>query len=524
MSTADPASPTQRSISASRLALAALLLAPAGVACALTQLWPTFDTLLLSTQDVGSFSQSSAGVGFDNYAQIFENDAFQSGLLFSGLLVLARVLAVAVVPPALGWALTRARGGALLRALATAPMAFFAPGAVGLACVLTLFGLRGLGLIERFTVLQDPVGARILVIAIDALAALVFGVSAGVIVFGAAARSTKPGRWLALAWLGMILASAALAWQVMDLPFTLTGGGPGGGTATPLVTAYRSGAQLMVFGPAAAATTLVLVPILGVGLSVGLGLALARPRLEPMADVAVTPSAGAWPALAFGGAVAALAGLALALAFVAPLVLSEPARGGVPRDEATTWFNTLVPPLVGLVIQWPLALLGGYAIGGLRPLGRHSLWLLVPFAPWLFVTPAAHALNWLLRYQGLGLLGNWATLVPPGFSVAALTLMALTFFGVPEAAKGRERLLPWVAALAGALVWLSATLSDFGWQYLLAGPRETTWLIVALQAVQRGGGLDPSTWLALLAPTVLIGLALTALAAAFGARFRIGRA
>ncbi|HRE27220.1 MAG TPA: hypothetical protein PK954_11345, partial [Anaerolineales bacterium] len=88
------------------------------------------------------------------------------------------------------------------------------------------------------------------------------------------------------------------------------------------------------------------------------------------------------------GAVAALAGLALALAFVAPLVLSEPARGGVPRDEATTWFNTLVPPLVGLVIQWPLALLGGYAIGGLRPLGRHSLWLLVPFAPWLFVTPA----------------------------------------------------------------------------------------------------------------------------------------
>ncbi|HRE27221.1 MAG TPA: hypothetical protein PK954_11350 [Anaerolineales bacterium] len=255
MSIADPVSPTQRSFSAARLALAALLVAPSGVACALTQLWPTLDTLLLSTQDVEFLSRASTSVGFDNYARLFENDAFQDGLLFSGLLVLARVLAVAVVPPALGWALTRARGGALFRALATTPMAFFAPGAVGLACVLTLFGLRSLGLIERFTVLQDPVGARILVIAIDALAALVFGVSAGVIVFGAAARGTKPVRWLALAWLGMILASAALAWQVMDLPFTLTGGGPGGGTATPLVTAYRSGAQLMAFGAAAAATT-----------------------------------------------------------------------------------------------------------------------------------------------------------------------------------------------------------------------------------------------------------------------------
>ena len=90
--------------------------------------------------------------------------------------------------------------------------------------------------------------------------------------------------------------------------------------------------------------------------------------------------------------------------------------------------------------------------------------------------------------------------------------------------KPPHRSLSTALVLAGALVWLSATLSDFGWQYLLAGPRETTWLIVGLQAVQRGGGLDPSTWLALLAPTVLIGLALTALAAVFGARSRIGRA
>ena len=39
-----------------------------------------------------------------------------------------------------------------------------------------------------------------------------------------------------------------------------------------------------------------------------------------------------------------------------------------------------------LCIQLPIAYLGALGIGALRPLGRYSEWLLLPFSPWLFIT------------------------------------------------------------------------------------------------------------------------------------------
>ena len=81
------------------------------------------------------------------------------------------------------------------------------------------------------------------------------------------------------------------------------------------------------------------------------------------------------------------------------LAAYERVAQAVPSERV--WANTLVPPAMSIfLLQLPIAYLGALGIGALRPLGRWSEWLLLPFAPWLFITALPLGIrSWLSRFS-----------------------------------------------------------------------------------------------------------------------------
>jgi hypothetical protein len=95
------------------------------------------------------------------------------------------------------------------------------------------------------------------------------------------------------------------------------------------------------------------------------------------------------------------------------------------------WLNTLLPPLVSvLLFQIPIAYVAALGIGSLRPLGRHSEWLLLPFCPWLFVGMETLGVQGFQNLRQLSSLGTFSALVSPlALSVPGLVILTLFFKG-----------------------------------------------------------------------------------------------
>jgi hypothetical protein len=134
--------------------------------------------------------------------------------------------------------------------------------------------------------------------------------------------------------------------------------------------------------------------------------------------------------------------------------------------------NTWLPAFAGAVVSVGVAYLGALGIGGLRPLGRRSEWLLLPFAPWLFAGSGPLSIaNWNTE-RGLGLVNTFAALVPPLLvSVPALVVLTLLCKGL--AARGGDLLsgvvlpsLPMAGILVLAITLLNA--NDLLWPLLAA--------------------------------------------------------
>jgi len=103
--------------------------------------------------------------------------------------------------------------------------------------------------------------------------------------------------------------------------------------------------------------------------------------------------------------------------------------------------NTLLPILISLITAFPITYLAALGIGGLRPLGKGSEWLLLLFAPWLFVGYASFAPVFLQNARSLHLLNTFAGLINPFWlNIPALFLLVLYF-------KGRAQV--WEMAVAG---------------------------------------------------------------------------
>ncbi len=110
--------------------------------------------------------------------------------------------------------------------------------------------------------------------------------------------------------------------------------------------------------------------------------------------------------------------------------------------------NTWLPPLPVAVVGIGVAALAGFGIGALRPLGRRSELLLLPFAPWLFVGLGPllpHAANSLYSDAAAG---GFAGLIPPVWlSIPALFLTTLFFRGQAARRAAAATLPPLPVAL-----------------------------------------------------------------------------
>ncbi|MFC6018911.1 sugar ABC transporter permease [Plantactinospora solaniradicis] len=480
------------------------LLLPALIALIWSYVVPTLSTMLMSFQHDSLLSGESEPAGGENYQTIFENGLVgQLGFtLLLGLLPLAFALLAA---PLLAFVANQAGRVPRLvtRGVLALPVAGYAPVAVFLGWRVRL---------AESDKLAD--GARLELVWV--LAATSFGlvVAIAATAFLSALRQREPGRRPTPALLtvgGFVgLAVLALTLQIFTAPALLTGGGPERSTMTAVLGVTQVSFSTMRLGVGAAGSVLLLL-LLGLFGLAATGLLLAsRTRIEfdgwrdrpsgppgttaPAAAVPAAPAAAvpAAPAAPDSPAVAAGPGRGVYLGVViAALVVllgifgwaSSPwlqhAFGGteLPREISTSdvLVNTWLPPFISALVSVGLAAVAGFGIGALRPLGRWSELLLVPFAPWLFVGVGPLAVVGFKRAAEGDQVNTFLGLIPPiWLSVPALFVFTLLFRGQHPKWRsgsdiGRALLLPALPMLAAAflLTWLFNAQQPF-WSRLIA--------------------------------------------------------
>ncbi|MEV6928780.1 hypothetical protein AB0M46_30405 [Dactylosporangium sp. NPDC051485] len=353
--------------------------------------------------------------GWDNYER-----AYDQGLAGSFWHVLSLVaiplLAVLVLAPALAWA-AHSSGRVVrwaARGALVIPLAAFSPYGIALAAALAERG-------QRWAYWSGTFGVFV------AVAALVY----------LAAFRTNRSPWPAVivcAGLSVLGVTAAVlqeftygwAFRFADQH----------GPDTPATMMYERAFITLNFGTAAAIAATVLVPLLLLGALATAVFALTGLRLQWRPDIAGAPSPRRGAARPVAVVLLVLV-LAAALAGLWPW-LSHLGQQGRP-DAPSTWVNTWIPPLVSTLVGVSAAALAAFGISGLRPLGRHSEWLLMPFGLFLFVGGMPLVLRAYAAGATAARLDSFAALVPPSrLAIPALFAFALLFRGQ---AMRREALL-----------------------------------------------------------------------------------
>lgn len=553
-------------------ALGWLLAVPALFGALITLVLPTAQTIWLSFQS-GGVLRDITYAGSANYVELLGGSEFWRALGFTLSLTVIPLLVTVVVGPLLALALDRAgtwprRAGRIALSLAVVT---FAP--VGIAAAWT----RGLapnasGVVTLAEGLREAATApgtlRLIV------AAATFGVvcALALIAYLPVLRGGSPG--LAMLAVSIVLAFSVVAvgLQAFSFGMVLTRGGPQRATETLAGLSYDYAFRMAEFGPGAAVSTLTwaILAVLGIGATLvavafRLRITLTPPDAAPDADVrigaerdvpspygvgapagaspygggAVFPGAApapvwspgpakdlpAAPVRRKGGPVAAAVGVTVLIVVVAVgLVCAWPwidgvlASPGSPAGELQTQANTWVPAVVGAIVSVGVAYLGALGIGGLRPMGRYSEWLLLLFAPWLFAgTGVLGGANWQ-NMLNLDLVDSFPALLPPVLvSVPALLVLTLLCRGLSERA-GRDFFggvlmpsLPMAGLLVGAVTLVNA--HDLLWPLLVAQqPELFTTAVAQLGQLSSQAVRTPDVGAG--TPLVVVGVALAALVAA----------
>jgi hypothetical protein len=201
--------------------------------------------------------------------------------------------------------------------------------------------------------------------------------------------------------------------------------------------------------------------------------------------------------------------------------------GSAPESPPGTQRRTWLPATTGAVLSVGVAYLAALGISGLRPLGRHSEWLLLPFAPWLFVGVAPLSIEFFKSLREQGGLDTEAALRPPILaSIVSLIVLAILCRGQSQrwryqvatgAAAGpafvRTVALP-TLPLAGLLVVVTipGNAQDLLWPLLVAAsPDNGTTALTLLRTHGNLAGAEFSV--ASATPLLMVVLGVAALAA-----------
>ena len=425
MTPTKPPSPLLRGL------LGLLLLLPACGLCTVDQLWLTIGTFTNSLTD-SKLGFDGEFIGITNYAHLFDDRFFPASLGYTTLLIIVHILAAAILPPLLAVAVNSfgKKSQRNARLWFTLPLAYFGP-------ALVMFGpafLRGLWNVES---LERSY------LLLDGLVTLAVACGVGLVVYLAVLRGrtgedgTSPVASLVVTWVLTQLAVAAYALQSFNiLSATMSGRGGNFVLGQMLLQTIRNGQ----IGLTSAVSFVMLLFASLFGIAATLTIILSRLQLKHKveSESEQTASGGAnipgRIAVVLGGVAALFVtllplfwGLFKALTTEgASIDLGEMLRFGV---------NSILPALLTILfIQLPVAYLGAIGIGAVKPFGKASSWLLLPFAPWLFVTAVPLGMAAFERYRGLDLINSSLSLIPPILlSVPLLFILTLFFNGQSQA-------------------------------------------------------------------------------------------
>ncbi|MGI5241556.1 sugar ABC transporter permease [Dactylosporangium sp. CA-139066] len=383
--------------------------------------------------------RSAAGpdVGFDNYGDVFKaglGGAFGRALL----LAVVPLLVVLLLAPVLAWLAHRGgpAGRWAARGLLALPLAAYAPTAAAAGPVAAAA--------------DEPGGGVPSVLGVYWLTGFGLAAALGVTLYLAALRRRSLTGPLVAAAIGG-LAVVAVALQSFTVPFIVGDDRQG---QTPATVMYQQAFVYGRFGTAAAVSTVLLLALLVFGLAATLLLILTRTRLE-YDDERPAPSP---PNYVF---LAAVGGLTIAVLVVSWLGLGDWLTRITDSREpsadiagVSVGVNTWLPPVISAGVGVTVAALAAAGISGLRPLGRHSEWLLLPFGLFLFVGVTPLAVRAFAAGQTAGRLDSFIGLIPPTrVAIPALVVLALLVRGQVrrrEEAAARGQAVSWARTILPA--------------------------------------------------------------------------
>lgn len=497
-----------------------LLLLPAVVLTVLTLVVPTVGTVSSSFSSGNFLDDGKAeNVGTDNYAAVFDKLRWGPSLWYSVSLVLVPILVAVVVAPLVAAAVNWAGGWARLtaRIALSLTLVVFSPVAFALAWQRMFRDDDPARLADL-----DQVGGTLR----SSMAMMTFGVvcAIGVMIFLPAFRAREQRRplWPTLFTIAGVAALGLLAVGVQQftVPFVMTSFGPSNSTVTPVGLMYDSAFRQLRVGVGAAVSTLLLVILAILGVAAVLVVILTRLR------VSLLPRQPKRPARKNPGAIV-LAALVLVAVLVVIVLNALPwfdaLSGSSPELPSGTQRRTWEPAFSGAVISVGVAYLAALGISGLRPLGRHSEWLLLPFAPWLFVGVAPLAIELFTSAQENGDLDSSSALLPPILvSIVALVILAVlcrgqaerwqrqVAEGAPAGAAFFRTVVGPTLPLAGFLFVVTMFLNaqNLVWPLLTASsPEHSTTPLILLLTNERLGATDFSVASATPLLAVILGAA-----------------
>ena len=446
---------TKRTRPTGRILLGVLFLLPS-LFCWISQLLlPTINTFLISFQKLNLIGPEQAYVGAENYANVFGSENFGRAVGFTLTTLLVRLFVVAPVPLLLAWAVSQfgrpLRLG--LRILLTLPVVFYLPAAIAVAWLMFLNPATGSSPFARPWA-GNPADARSMLLFIDSL--YLFGLASGLgLMFflplwrrsAGAPRPDLEEVWkpMLATWAVGILGIIVLTLNTFTLSFVMTNGGPAGSTSTLAILFYQFAFRNLNAGPAASVASLILLVTLVLGTAAGLLVILTRLRLnivdaQPASEKADPPTDPTGSRVLSGAVLALLLLLilgvflcsALPFGWLLPRALGEKGLGPLLENISAgqVFGNTFVPSLVSATLQVLIAYLAALGIGALRPFGKNSNWILLPFSPWLFISVPPLSLVYFMAAQKAGTLDTLrASFSPILFSVPALFILTIFFTG-----------------------------------------------------------------------------------------------
>lgn len=462
-----------------------LLLVPAVAGWAVSYLGPTLWTVRNSFRHVSPIRglRPERYVGLANYREIGADTLTAYGFALS--LGIVPLLLAVVVAPLLAYAAHRAGRPSrwAVRVAFAVPMVLVSPALLAVSWLLYRAEPEDLAT-------PGTAAGTVRLVAWLTTVGLVCGVA--VTVYLAAFRVTgtdrqtpnsasRPRCWPAALTAGVLLAigTQALALQTFAYPLALAGRRDA--TQSPLLLMVRTAFVEFDLGVGAAHGTILLAILAVLGVISWLLVMLTNLRVEVTPD---GPGQPGHPSLVWAAAGGVLLLAVLGVVGYGLWPWLSHSVGGRPwvgePSPARLFINTWLSPLPSTVVGVGGAALGGYGIGALRPLGRFSEWLLLPFAPWLFtgLGPVALA-NSVAADSGRGR-DSFVEFIPPMWLVVpALFLFALLFRGLTSqhgspAACPPVRLirsgLPMLAVVGGA-TWL-VQAQDFTWAFFVAKDAE----------------------------------------------------